>query len=159
MANTYTQIYMHIVFAVARREALIADQWADELYKYMAGACKNRKHFVHAINGTADHVHLLIGMHPGESVSELVQSLKIQSTKWINEKFLHGEFGWQSGYGAFSYSKSLVPAVKRYVEKQKVHHQRVSFEDELKGILEKAGIDYAPEYMMKGFVPSDMSPT
>ena len=91
----YIAIYMHIVFAVARRESLIAGEWADELYRYVAGACKNKKHFVHAINGTSDHIHILISMHPSESVSELVQSLKIQSSKWINEKYMHGEFSWQ----------------------------------------------------------------
>lgn len=157
MANTYTQIYMHIVFAVGRRECLIANEWAEELYKYMAGTCKNRKHFVHAINGAADHVHLLIGMHPGESVSELVQSLKIQTSKWINDKYLHGAFNWQSGYGAFSYSRSFVPAVKKYVENQREHHKKVRFEDELKAIFDKAGIDYKKEYMMKGH--ADISPT
>ena len=108
-------------------------------------------------NGTADHVHLLVGMHPTESVSELVQSLKIHSSKWINDKFLHGAFSWQSGYGAFSYSKSLVPAVQRYVENQRKHHKKVRFEDELKAICEKAGIDYKPEYMMKGY--ADVLPT
>ena len=148
---------MHIVFAVGRRECLIADEWADELYRYLDGACKNRKHFVHAINGTADHVHLLVGMHPTESVSELVQSLKIHSSKWINDKFLHGAFSWQSGYGAFSYSKSLVPAVQKYVENQREHHKNVRFEDELKAIFAKAGIDYEPNYLMKGY--ADLSPT
>ena len=157
MANTYTQIYMHIVFAVGRRECLIANDWADELHRYLAGACKNRKHFVYAINGTADHVHLLIGMHPAESVADLVQSLELQSTKWINDRFLHGAFCWQSGYGAFSYSKSLVPAVQRYVENQRKHHKKVRFEDELKAICEKAGIDNKPEYMMKGY--ADVLPT
>ena len=152
MANTYTQIYMHIVFAVESRECLIADQWIDELHRYLAGACKNKNHFVYAINGTADHVHLLIGMHPAESVSDFVQSLKLQSTKWINDRFMRGTFRWQSGYGAFSYSKSLVPAVKRYVENQREHHKKVRFEDELKAIFEKAGIYYKPEYMMKGYV-------
>ena len=157
MANTYTQIYMHIVFAVGRREALIADEWADELYRYLAGACKNRKHFVCAINGTADHVHLLVGMHPGESVSELVQSLKIQSTKWINDKYLNGAFGWQSGYGAFSFSKSFVPAVQKYVENQREHHKKDRFEDELKNMLDKAGVEYHSEYLMKGY--ANISPT
>ena len=123
MANTYTQIYMHIVFAVGKRETLIQDSWQSELYRYLIGACENRKHFVHAINGTADHIHILIGMHPGESVADLVQSLKIQSSKWINTQHLHGDFSWQSGYGAFSYSKSLVPAVKRYIDNQREHHR------------------------------------
>ena len=159
MANTYTQIYMHIVFAVSGREALIQDSWQSELYRYLIGACENRKHFVHAINGTADHIHILIGMHPGESVADLVQSLKIQSSKWINAQHLHRTFSWQSGYGAFSYSKSLLPAVKRYIENQREHHRRVTFQDELADIFKKAGIDYNPEYMMKGFVPVEGSPT
>ena len=159
MANTYTQIYMHIIFAVSHREAMIDDSWQSELYRYIIGACENRKHFVHAINGTADHIHILIGMHPGESVADMVQSLKIQSSKWINSNYLHGGFSWQSGYGAFSYSKSLVPAVKRYIENQKEHHRRVTFQDEIADIFAKAGIDYKPEYMMKGFVPADGSPT
>ena len=157
MANTYTQIYMHIVFAVGRRECLIADEWSDELYWYISGACKKRKHFVYAVNGTADHVHLLVGMHPGESVANLVQSLKMQSSKWINDKFLNGAFSWQGGYGAFSYSKSLVPAVQKYIENQREHHKRVRFEDELKAIFNKAGINYNPEYMMKGY--AEISPT
>ena len=148
---------MHIVFAVGRREGLIADEWAKELYNYIAGACKNRKHFVLAINGTADHIHLLVSMHPGESVSELVQSLKLQSSKWINDRFMHGAFCWQSGYAAFSYSKSLVPAVQKYVENQREHHKKVRFEDEIKTIFDKAGIEYNPGFLMKGL--SDMSPT
>lgn len=152
MANTYTQIYMHIVFAVSKRESLIGGQWEDQLHRYIAGACQNRKHFVHAINGTADHIHLLIGMHPAESVSQLVQSLKVQTSKWINEQFLHGQFSWQSGFGAFSYSKSLVPAAVKYIENQKEHHRRVTFQEEMAEIFEKLGIDYVPAYMMEGFV-------
>ena len=85
MANTYTQIYMHIVFAVGRREALIADEWADELYRYLAGACKNRKHFVCAINGTADHVHLLVSYPPKVTISKLVQALKGYSSLIIRK--------------------------------------------------------------------------
>ena len=152
MANTYTQIYMHLVFAVARREALISDAWADKLHAYLAGICRNRQHFVHAINGTADHVHLLVGMHPAESVASLVKELKSQSTRWVNDNYLHGAFSWQSGYGAFSYSLSFVSAVKVYIENQREHHRRVSFQDELADIFTKAGIDYKPEFMMRGFV-------
>ena len=150
MANTYTQIYMHVIFAVARREALISDEWVEELYRYIVGICQKRQHFVHAVNGTNNHVHLLIGMHPSESVASLVKELKGQSSRWINDKFLHGAFSWQSGYGAFSYSRSFVPAVKRYIDNQREHHRRVSFQEELASIFQKAGIDINPEYMMKG---------
>lgn len=155
MANTYTQIYVHIVFAVARRESLIAEEWKDELYAYIAGACRNRKHYVHAIGGTGDHVHLLVGMHPVESVSSLVKEIKGQSSRWINEKFLNGTFSWQSGYGAFSYSRSLVPEVKGYIERQKEHHRRVTFREEVEIIYCKAGIDYNPDYIMQGFIPAE----
>ena len=159
MANTYTQIYMHIVFAVARREALIAEGWMSELHAYLAGACRNRHHVVHAINGTADHVHLLIGMHPSDSVATLVKDLKGQSTRWINERFLGGAFSWQSGYGAFSYSRSFVPAVKTYIEKQQEHHRHITLEEELADIFRKAGIDAHSEYMMRGFADTRLSRT
>lgn len=159
MANTYTQIYMHTVFAVTRREALIAEGWMPELHAYLAGACRNRHHVVHAINGTTDHVHLLIGMHPSDSIATLVKELKGQSTRWINERFLGGAFSWQSGYGAFSYSRSLVPAVKAYIEKQQEHHRRVTFEEELIDIFRKAEIDYRPEYMMRRFSDTTQSRT
>ena len=151
MANTYTQIYMHIVFAVAKRDSLISDRWVDELYSYLSGACQNRHHFVYAINGTSDHVHMLIGLHPTESVASLVKEIKGQSSRWINDKYLKGKFCWQAGYGAFSYSKSLIPAVKSYIDNQKEHHRHVTFQEELADFFMKIGIDYNPEYMMKGF--------
>ena len=159
MANTYTQIYMHVVFAVAHREAMIADEWADNLYAYISGACRTRNHFVHAIGGTADHMHLLVGMHPSESVASLVKELKGQSSRWINENYMHGTFAWQAGYGAFSYSMSLVPQVKAYILHQREHHRRITFQEELADILRKAGVEYNPEYMMQGFVAASGSRT
>ena len=152
MANTYTQIYIHVIFAVHGRESLLQDEWWDSLFRYIIGACKNRKHYVYAINGMADHLHLLIGINPSESLSQLIQSIKLQSSKWINDKYGHGHFHWQKGYGAFSYSKSQVPIVSKYIANQQEHHKRVSFHDELISILEKAGIEYNPDYIMKGFV-------
>lgn len=156
MANTYTQIYMHIVFAVSHREAMIDNAWMDKLYAYMVGICHNRKHFVHAIGGTADHVHLLVGMNPSDSVSDLVKNLKGTSSHWINENYYNGRFSWQSGYGAFAYSRSLIPEVKRYVENQREHHRRISFREEVERMFQNAGIEYNPEYMMYGFLqPED----
>ena len=98
MANTYSQIYMHIVFAVRDWKCLIKDEWREDLFRYITGACKNRNHFVYAINGMPDHVHLFIGMNPSESVSQLVQSIKSPSSKWVNDHYLHGDFHWQSGF-------------------------------------------------------------
>jgi len=152
MANTYSQIYMHIVFAVHDRECLIKDEWREDLFRYITGACKNRNHYVYAINGMPDHVHLLIGMNPSESVSQLVQSIKSQSSKWVNDHYLHGDFHWQSGFGAFSYSRSLLPHVVKYIANQQEHHKRLPFHDELISILDKAGVEYNENYIMKGFV-------
>ena len=146
---------MHIVFAVAHREALIADSWMSDLHAYIAGACRKRHHFVHAVGGVADHVHLFVGMHPAESVANLVKQVKGQSAKWINDSYLHGRFSWQTGYGAFSYNQSLVPTVKAYVENQRKHHRRVTFQEELADIFQKAQLEYDPVYMMKGFVAAD----
>ena len=115
MANTYTQIYMHVIFAVKGRESMIRPEWQDELYRYMAGALKNHEHTPYIINGMEDHVHLLFGMTPKESLSELVQSLKIQSTKHIKEQYGCLSFAWQSGFGAFSYSKSKRAPQKAFV--------------------------------------------
>lgn len=150
MANTYTQIYMHVIFAVKGRESLISPEWQDELYRYMAGALKNHGHTPYIINGVDDHVPLLFGMTPKESLSELVQSLKIQSTKHLKEQYGCVSFAWQSGYGAFSYSKSFLPAVSNYIANQKEHHKRKSFGDEIRDIMEKAGIEYDERYILKG---------
>jgi len=150
MANTYTQIYMHIVFAVKKRESLIKPEYESELYAYICGACKNRKHHVRAINGTTDHIHMLVGMHPAESVSDLVQSIKIQTSKWMYEHFGIGGFSWQTGFGAFSYSKSFLPAVEKYIANQKEHHKKVSLADEMKEMLKQAEVEYDEKYILKG---------
>ena len=154
MANTYTQIYMHIIFAVGHRDSLIANAWREELHHYIAGACQNRKHHVIAVNGTHDHVHVLLGMNPSDSVATLVQSLKVQSSRWVNGRYMHGKFHWQSGYGAFSYMSSAVPKVKVYVDNQQEHHRHVPFAEEVRIMFEKAGVAYEPAFLMKGFPES-----
>lgn len=150
MANTYTQLYVHIVFAVKDRDALISEEIETQLYPYLAGACKNRNHHLRAIGGMPDHIHMLVGMAPTESISEFVQSIKIESSKWIHETFGKRRFGWQSGYGAFTYNKSLLPPVERYILNQKEHHKSRSFDEEIRNILEKAGIEYDERYVLKG---------
>ena len=150
MANSYSQIYLHVVFAVKGRKSLIKDEWTSQIYTYIAGACKNRGHHLYVIGGMSDHLHLLVGLNPKESVSSFVQSIKIQSSRWINEHYANGHFSWQAGYGAFSYSRSLIPVVIKYIENQKEHHRNKTFREELISLLEKAGIDYNPLYLMEG---------
>ena len=151
MANTYTQIYIHIVFAVKNRLSLIKPECEVELYRYIAGACKSRHHHLRAIGGDKDHIHMLVSMNPAESISALVQSIKIQTSKWMHEHFHIPDFAWQSGFGAFSYSQAFLPQVETYILNQKDHHKKVTFEQEMRMIYQKAGIDYDERYMLMGY--------
>ena len=141
MPNTYTQIHIHAVFTVQNRESLIANEWKIELYKYITGIIQNQKHKLLAINGMPDHVHILFGMRPNQSLSDLIQDVKGSSSKWINEKRLvKGKFSWQEGYGAFAVCVSNLATVKRYVLNQQAHHRKMTFEDEYIVLLEKLGV-------------------
>ncbi|MDD5694780.1 MAG: IS200/IS605 family transposase [Bacteroidales bacterium] len=109
MPNTYTQIHIHVVFTVQNRNCIILKDWKDELYRYITGIIQNNDHKVLAINGMPDHVHIMIGMRPTQSLSDLMQDIKGDSSKWTNQKgHVTGRFSWQEGYGAFSYGRSQV---------------------------------------------------
>lgn len=148
MANTYTQIHIQVIFAVKNRECLIANSWKDELYKYISGIVQNKNHKLLSINGMPDHIHILIGLRPSQSISDLMQDIKGSSSKWINEKkFVCGKFSWQEGYGAFSYSKSEVPRVIDYINRQTLHHGEKSFLEEYLEMLKDFEIEYDDRYV------------
>jgi REP element-mobilizing transposase RayT len=150
MANTYTQIYIHGVFCVQDRYCLISKIWKDELFKYITGIIQNNGHKLIAINGMADHLHIFIGMKPTQSLSDLMQDIKGDSSKWINGKgFLSGRFSWQEGFGAFSYSSSQIDNVVKYINNQEVHHKSKAFIDEYKDILKKFNINFDDRYLFK----------
>lgn len=150
MPNTYTQIHIHVIFTVQNRESLIANEWKTELYKYITGIIQKQQHKLLAINGMPDHIHILFGMRPNQSLSELMQDVKGSSSKWINEKrFVKGKFSWQEGYGAFSYSKSQLNQVIDYINKQEEHHRQKTFLEEYKDFLDAFKIDYDEKYLFK----------
>jgi REP element-mobilizing transposase RayT len=150
MANTYTQIHIHGIFAVKYRDSVISKNWAEDLYKYITGIVQNNGHKLLSIGGIADHVHLLFGMRPNQSLSDLMQDIKGNSSKWINEnKFVRGHFSWQEGYGAFSYSKSQIPSVIKYIQNQEQHHTKKIFLEEYKDFLKAFDIDYDEWYIFK----------
>jgi putative transposase len=150
MANTYTQIHIQAVFAVQNRDCIINNSWKDELYKYITGIVKNNQHKPLAINGMPDHVHVLFGMRPSQSLSDLMQDIKGSSSKWINEKkFLKFKFSWQEGYGAFSYSKSQLPKIINYINNQEAHHKKKSFIEEYTNFLQAFNVDYDERYIFK----------
>jgi len=150
MANTYTQIYIHVVFAVEGRQNLIKPEHNDELQKYITGIVSGQKQKLIAINNMLDHLHLLVGLRPDSSLSDLVRDIKAGSSKFINDKrWVVGRFSWQEGFGAFSYSRSQLGTVIRYIENQQEHHAKKSFRDEYVTLLEKFGVEYDPLYIFK----------
>ncbi len=153
MANTYTQIHIQFVFAVKYRDGLIQSSFKAELYQYISGILKPHNHKLLAINGMPDHIHIFIGMRPTQSISDLMQDIKGNSSKWINEKkFLKVKFEWQEGFGAFSYSKSHVNKVIDYIKNQEVHHKKETFRDEYLKFLKAFEIDYDERYIFKDLI-------
>jgi len=150
MANSYTQIHLQVIFAVKKRTGLIQKEWKDELYKYITGIVQAHEHKLLAINGMPDHLHVFFGMRPIQSLSDLMQNIKQDSSKWVNQKkFIKEKFEWQEGYGAFSYSKSQVSRVISYIQNQESHHRKITFLDEYKKFLENFGVDYDERYIFK----------
>ena len=150
MANTYTQIYIHVVFAVEGRQNLIAPEHNDELQKYITGILSAQRQKLISINNMPDHLHLLLGLRPDACLSDLVRDVKANSSRIINEKhWVAGRFSWQEGFGAFSYSRSQLGTVIRYIENQQKHHAKKSFQEEYIGLLERSGVDYDRRYIFK----------
>ena len=150
MANTYSQIYIQLVFAVKGRENLVKEQFRDELEKYICGIVNGKSQKVLALYCMPDHTHLLLSVKPNISLSDLVRDVKANSSGWINDrKLLRNKFNWQEGFGAFSYSKSHLDNVINYILSQPVHHQKMSFKDEYLAFLEKFEVEYDERYLFE----------
>ena len=150
MSNTYTQIHIHAVFTVQNRTSLIKKEWQDRLYQYIVAIIQNNGHKVLSIGGMPDHIHVLFGFRPNQSLSALMQNVKRDSSEWINkEKLVVGRFSWQEGYGAFSYSKSQIPQVIKYIDNQEKHHGKRTFIEEYRKILNDFGLEYDEKYIFK----------
>ena len=150
MANTYTQIYIQVVFAVSGRLSLISQEHKEEIYKYITGVVKNDGHKLISINGMADHVHILLGLKPDMALSDLVRDIKANSAKFINQhRFVSGKFAWQEGYGAFSYGRSQLDSIIRYIQNQEKHHNRRTFKDEYLSLLRKFEVAFDDKFVFK----------
>ncbi|WP_300599842.1 IS200/IS605 family transposase [Niabella sp.] len=148
MANTYTQLHIHFVFAVKYRQALITPEWEERLYKYITGIVQNNGHKMLAVNAAYDHIHLFVGLNPKQSISELMRLVKGDSSEFVNkERFTQRKFYWQEGYGAFSHSHSQIDTVIKYIFNQKEHHARKNFKDEYRKMLDDYGINYNDQYL------------
>jgi putative transposase len=148
MADTYSQIYVHLVFSVKGRQSLIQDAWKDRLYKYICGIASGKGQKVFAIGGVADHIHLLVSMKPSISVSELVRDLKSNSSKWLNEQGLFkGKFEWQNGFGAFTCGHTQLNSIIAYVNNQEIHHKKETFKEEYLKLLKEFEIEFKEQFL------------
>ena len=147
MANTYTQLYIQLVFSVQGRESWIKKAWKSELYAYIGGIIRNNKSKPLAINGMPDHIHIFIGYNPARPLPDLVEEIKTSSNKFLKEKFKAPVFNWQRGYAAFSYSRSHIDAVIKYIENQEIHHQKHTFKEEYLKMLNDFHIEYKENYL------------
>ena len=148
MANTYSQITIHSVFAVKHRENFILKSWRDNLHAYISGIITNKEAKSLAVGGWKDHVHILFGMPVTTNISDFMSTVKANSSKWINEQgFIKSKFEWQSGYGAFSYSKSQRDVVIKYIMNQEEHHKTKTFKEEYLKILSDFEVEYDDQYL------------
>ncbi len=152
MANTYTQLYTQFVFSVQGRENLVKEAFRDELEKVICGIVNNNKSKTYAIYCNPDHTHIFVSMHPTLSPSKLMELVKSGSSNWLNSKrYIPGKFSWQDGYGAFSYSKSHIDQVVKYILNQPQHHKVQSFREEYLAFLQKFEVDYDPKYLFEWY--------
>lgn len=150
MSSFYMQAYVHFVFAVKYRAALLNPEWDQRVRSYITAIVQNSKHRMLAINNMPDHMHIFIALHPAQSISNLMQQVKGGSSKWINEQQLTKyKFQWQEGYGAFTHPKSHIDMVVRYIRNQQEHHKKVTFLNEYKKILRDNGVEYDERYIFK----------
>ncbi|MEK6754795.1 MAG: IS200/IS605 family transposase [Bacteroidota bacterium] len=150
MANTYTQIYIHVVFAVKGRGNLIRRDCKEELHKYITGIIRNEKQKLIAINSMPDHIHMLVGLKPDIALSDLLRDVKANSSRFVNEKgWVKGKFSWQEGFGAFSHSHSELDRVIRYFQNQEKHHSKKSFIEEYTEALNEFQVEFDRKYIFE----------
>ena len=150
MPNTYTQIYIQIVFTVKGRQNLISKTNREELQKYITGIVENRNTKLISIYCMPDHVHILIGFKPTTNLSDLVRDIKAGSSKFINDnKWVQGKFNWQEGFGAFSYGHSQLDVIIAYINNQEAHHKKKTFREEYLEFLEKFNVEYNEKYLFE----------
>ena len=150
--GTFTQMYVQLVFAVGHRESVLSANIRPRVFEYISGIITAQKHKSIIVKGASDHVHILLGLNPAISVSDTVHEIKRVSSLFINEnKLVCGKFCWQEGYGGFTYSRSQLDRVYRYIENQDIHHAKKTFREEYLAILEKYDVDYDPRFLFDFF--------
>jgi len=146
MSHTSGNIVLHLIFSTDGRHPLIKPEFRDDLFAYLGGIVREMDGTALIVNGTADHVHLLVRVRPAQSAAEIARVIKANSSKWVRTKWMR-EFAWQTGYGVFSVSESNVAAVTRYIAGQEEHHKKRSFQEEYVAFLKKNSVEYDERYI------------
>lgn len=150
--GVFTQLYIQLIFAPKYRERLLKEEIQPEVFSYISGIINNRKHKSIIINGMPDHVHILFGLNPADSISDLAGAIKKSSSTFINENsWFRGKFHWQDGFGAFSYGKSQLDNVYQYIKNQQIHHRKHTFREEYIDLLKRFEIEYDERYLFEFF--------
>jgi putative transposase len=147
MPSTYLSLHYHIVFGTKNRIPSIDMPWRARLHEYLGGTIRGLGGFPEGVGGTADHVHLLLGLKATHCLADVMRELKKASSAWVHQEIEDREFAWQEGYAAFTVSASVRDSVRKYISNQEHHHRVKSFRDEFVEMLEKAGIGYDPKYL------------
>ena len=148
MSSTYTQIYIHIVFAVKGRQSLLPKEHKAELHQYIIGIITRKNQTTIQINSMPDHIHILVGITPDTAISDLVRDIKAHSSKFINKKqWIANKFEWQVGFGAFSYARSQLNDLIKYIKNQEQHHRQKTFREEYLEILKRFNVNYNEKYV------------
>ncbi len=153
MPNTYTQLYIHCVFAVKYRQAVIEPEWKERLHMYITGIVQSNDHKLIAINSAEDHLHLFIGLNPKQSISDIMRLVKGDSSEFINKQaFTKTKFNWQEGYGAFSNSRSQINSVVGYIQNQQEHQRKKTFREEYVKMLSDYNVEYNEKYIFHSLI-------
>ena len=148
MPSSYTNLLYHIVFSTKNRKPLIRDDFQEELYRYIGGIIRAEGGIQLEIGGAANHIHILVKLKPTQSVSHMLNKIKANSSRWINQSKKPAEtFAWQEGYGAFTVSESQANVVREYIRRQEEHHHRQSFQEEFLELLRRHDVDYDPRFL------------
>ena len=147
MPSTYLSLHYHLIFSTKERRLLIADPWRGRLHAYLGGTVRTLDGVPQAVGGTADHVHMLVGLRATHCLADVLREIKRPSSQWVHETLGVAEFAWQEGYGAFTVSASGIAAVKRYILRQEEHHRKKTFQEEYVAFLRRGGVEYDERYL------------
>jgi REP element-mobilizing transposase RayT len=150
LGSTYTSLTYHVIFSTKNRKPMLRDAIRDETYRYIAGIIANKEGRLVEIGGVEDHVHLLTSCSPRMALADFIRDIKSNSSRWLHEEGRHADFGWQTGYAAFTVSQSQISAVQDYIRGQAEHHRQRSFEEEFRAILVRHGIQFDERFLFDG---------